>query len=66
VVGRVASTINMVIYGGLALGSWLWGHLADMIGLAPALAASGGVMVVLPLLGLILPLPAHEDAPGQQ
>jgi MFS family permease len=63
VVGRVAATINMVIYGGLAVGSWLWGHAADAIGLAPALALSGGAMVALPLLGLALPLPRHEDAP---
>jgi MFS family permease len=65
VVGRVAATINMVIYGALAIGSWLWGHVADAIGLAEALALSGGLMVALPLLGLLLPLPRHEDAPGQ-
>ncbi len=64
VVGRVAATINMVIYGGIALGSWLWGYAADAIGLAEALAVSGGVMVVLPLLGVVLPLPRHEDAPA--
>ncbi len=63
VVGRVAATINMVIYGGLAIGSWLWGHAVEAIGLAPALAVSGGAMVMLPLLGVLLPLPRHEDAP---
>jgi MFS family permease len=64
VVGRVAATINMVIYGGIALGSWLWGHAVGAIGLPEALAVSGGAMVLLPLLGLILPLPRHEDAPA--
>lgn len=64
VVGRVAATINTVIYGGLALGSWLWGHVADAIGLADALALSGAGMVILVLLGLALPLPRHEDAPA--
>jgi predicted MFS family arabinose efflux permease len=62
----VAATINMVIYGGLAIGSWLWGHAADTIGIAPALALSGAAMMVLPLLGAILPLPRHEDAPEQR
>jgi MFS family permease len=64
IVGRVAATINMVVFGGLALGSWLWGHAADTFGLAQTMALSGGLMVVLPLLGLILPLPRHEDAPA--
>jgi len=63
VVGRVASTVNMIIFGGLAIGSWVWGHVADAIGIAPALALSGAIMLVLPLLGLLFPLPRHEDAP---
>jgi len=65
VVGRVAATINMVVYGGLALGSWAWGHVVDAAGIAPALAASGTAMLLLPLLGLAYPLPRHEDAPEQ-
>jgi len=62
VVGRVAATINATIFGGLALGSWVWGHVAEAIGLAPAIAASGALMIVLPLIGLFLPLPRNEDA----
>jgi len=31
---------------------------------AMALTASGTAMVVLPLLGLVLPMPAHEGAEG--
>jgi len=62
VVGRVAATINATIFGGLALGSWIWGHVAEAIGLAPAIAGSGLLMIVLPLVGLIIPLPRNEDA----
>jgi predicted MFS family arabinose efflux permease len=62
VVGRVAATINATIFGGLALGSWIWGHVAEAIGLAPVIAASGLLMIVLPLVGLIIPLPRNEDA----
>ena len=46
-------------FGGIALGSWLWGHYAESAGVAGAVLASGGAMVVLPLLGLLLPMPAH-------
>lgn len=62
VVGRVAATINAVIFGGLATGSWLWGHVAEAIGLAQTIAVCGGVMILLPLIGLVLPLPRNEDA----
>ena len=64
IVGRIAATINMIIYGGLAIGSWAWGHIADAVGLADAVALSGAMMVVLLLLGVVLPLPRHEDAPA--
>jgi hypothetical protein len=51
---------SAVTFGGLALGSWLWGHFAEANGVAGALMASGGAMLVLPVLGLLLPMPAHE------
>ena len=60
VVGRVVAMASAVTFGGLALGSWLWGHYAESAGVAGALTASGAAMVVLPLLGLLLPMPAHR------
>lgn len=60
VVGRVAATINSVMYGGIAVGSWAWGHFTESFGIAAAIAASGGAMMLLPLLGLALPLPENE------
>ena len=59
VVGRVSSMISGVTFGGIALGSWLWGHFGDSFGIANAFMASGGLMIALPLLGLLLPMPAH-------
>jgi predicted MFS family arabinose efflux permease len=59
-VGRITALVNSVTFGGIALGSWLWGHFAEDRGVATALLASGGAMVVLPLLGLLFPMPAHE------
>jgi len=62
VIGRVAATISTVVFGGLAAGSWLWGHVAEVVGLPGAIAGSGLLMVLLPLVGLLLPLPRDEDA----
>ena len=60
VVGRITAMVSSLTFGGIALGSWLWGHFAEGHGVAAALTASGAAMIVLPLLGLVLPMPAHE------
>jgi predicted MFS family arabinose efflux permease len=58
-VGRVTALVSSLIFGGIGVGSWLWGHVAEDFGVAFALGLSGGVMLVLPLLGLALPMPGH-------
>jgi MFS family permease len=62
VVGRVMAIVSSVTWGGLALSAWLWGHIASNWGVATAIAGSGAVMLVLPLIGLVAPMPRHEDA----
>jgi MFS family permease len=62
VVGRIVALVSSLTFGGIALGSWLWGHFAEGYGVAAALLASGSAMVVLPLLGLLLPMPGHQAA----
>jgi MFS family permease len=59
-VGRTVAMVSSVTFGGIALGSWLWGHFAERYGVDGALIASGAAMVVLPLLGLAFPMPAHD------
>lgn len=59
-VGRITAMVSSLTFGGIALGSWLWGHFAEHFGVAQALLASGAAMIVLPLLGLLFPMPAHE------
>ncbi|MBT2186848.1 MFS transporter [Sphingobium nicotianae] len=59
-VGRITAMVSSLTFGGIALGSWLWGHFAQGNGVAAALLASGVGMLVLPLLGLILPMPRYE------
>ena len=61
-VGRIVALASAVTFGGLALGAWLWGHFAEAYGVAGALLASGGAMVLLPLLGLLLPMPDHQPS----
>jgi len=60
VVGRVVAIVSSLTFGGIALGSWLWGHFAESFGVAPALMTSGIAMIVLPVIGLLIPMPAHE------
>jgi MFS family permease len=57
VVGRALSLYQAATFGGMALGSWLWGLLADTHGVATALGAAAGAMVVGAAVGLRKPLP---------
>ena len=62
VVGRAMSLMQMSLFGGMAAGSWIWGHLAELSGLPAALAASGGCTVATALLGLHFRLVDTERA----
>jgi len=62
-VGRITAMVSSLTFGGIALGSWLWGHFAERYGVDGALIASGTAMVVLPLIGLLFPMPAHQAPP---
>ena len=65
VVGRVMALNSTMTFGGLAIGSWIWGHLAEAFGIGPTVAASGVTMILLGALGLLLPLAPARDAPGE-
>ncbi|HZV57207.1 MAG TPA: MFS transporter [Sphingobium sp.] len=60
IVGRITAMVSSLTFGGIALGSWLWGHFAEGHGVAAALLFSGLGMIVLPLIGLLAPMPRHE------
>jgi MFS family permease len=54
--GRAVSIYYVALFGGIALGSWIWGHVAEYAGIRIALyAATGGL-----LLSLILYRPASR------
>ncbi|MBB6467260.1 MFS family permease [Aminobacter lissarensis] len=59
VVGRALSIYQMATFGGMALGSWVWGLVAESNGPATALIAAGVVMLVGAAIGFLLPLPEH-------
>jgi MFS family permease len=60
VAGRALAAYQAAIAGGVAIGSWLWGDIADIVGVANALLIAGGVMIVSPVLAIWLKLPSNE------
>lgn len=60
VTGRALAIYQMAAFGGMAIGSWLWGELADSHGLVTSLAVSGVLLFVSTLLGVKAPLPQSE------
>ena len=58
VAGRALATFQASISGGVAIGSWLWGHVADMTGVREALLFSAIMLLVSPAIGLWLRMPA--------
>jgi MFS family permease len=61
VLGRALALYQTAAFGGMALGSWLWGSVADSHGLASALLIAAASLVMSGLVGLVLPLPARAD-----
>jgi MFS family permease len=57
VAGRSLAAFQASISGGIAIGSWGWGHLTDIYGVETALLVAAGLMLLSPLLGLLLPMP---------
>ena len=66
VAGRSLAIFQASISGGIAIGSWGWGHLTDAAGVEAALLVSAILMLLSPLLGFWLKMPRvgarNEDA----
>jgi len=66
VAGRSLAAFQASIAGGIAMGSWGWGHLTDLAGVETALLVSASLMLLSPLLGIWLRMPRvgarNEDA----
>lgn len=61
VLGRALSVYQTAVFGGMALGSWLWGMMADGFGLSVAFMVVAGCLAVGALMGLWLPLPPRAS-----
>lgn len=62
ILGRCLSIYQAITFGGMALGSWLWGALADWQDLSFALySAAGFMLVTLVLMRMFVPMPAPEE-----
>jgi MFS family permease len=57
VAGRSLAAYQAASSGGIAVGSWGWGHLTDAAGLETALLVSAALMLASPLIGLWLRMP---------
>jgi MFS family permease len=63
IVGRTISLYYGATFGGLTLGSWLWGVVAQSHSLAAAMTASGIAMALVAIAGLVFPL--RESTPSE-
>ena len=61
VVGRALALYQTAVFGGMALGSWLWGSVAESQGLTEALLWAAAAMLAAGAVGLSMPLPARAE-----
>lgn len=61
VVGRALALYQTAAFGGMALGSWIWGLLAEAHGSPIALLAAAAAMLGGAAIGFGLPLPDRTD-----
>ena len=58
VAARMLALYQVAAFGGMALGSWVWGLVAQGNDLLTALCIAGAVQLVCAAIGLLLPLPS--------
>ena len=61
VVGRVLSVFQTVTFGGMALGSWLWGYVAQAGGIEASHGLAAALLFIGAMLGLRAPLPRQAS-----
>jgi len=61
VVGRAISLYQTATFGGMALGSWLWGLLAEAQGLDTALLVAAAALLAGGAIGFYLPVPGQPE-----
>lgn len=61
VVGRTLSIYYALAHGGMALGSWIWGSVAETYSLTVALEGAAGALLVVAAAAIVLPIRPWED-----
>lgn len=61
ILGRCLSIYQAVAFGGMALGAWAWGTVADIASLPTALHAAAGWLVLTLALHFFAPMPTREE-----
>jgi len=65
--GRCLSIFQATMFGGMALGSWAWGAVADMTSIAMALRAGSALLLAaMLLLRFVAPMPGAADRRGHR
>ena len=61
ILARCLSIYQATTFGGMALGAWAWGWLADRIGIAPALHVAVGWLLLTVILRFVAPMPGRAE-----
>jgi MFS family permease len=61
VVARALALYQVAAFGGMAIGSWIWGMTAEMHSVAVALGLAALLQLVCAAVGLWMPLPRADD-----
>ena len=62
ILGRCLAIYQAITFGGMALGAWLWGAVADWVSVPTALnGAAVWLVVTVGLLRLLGPMPAPHE-----
>lgn len=62
VVGRALAVYQTTVFGGQAIGAWLWGSVAELSSLPMAFFGAAALLLVGAVLGLFAPIPELSDA----
>jgi len=60
VAGRALAAYQAAIAGGVAIGSWLWGYVANSVGLNNALLIAGMTMFISPIMAIWFRMPSTD------
>jgi MFS family permease len=61
VVGRALAIYQTMVFGGMAMGAWVWGFVSEHSAIPVALFGAAAVLGLTALVGLVLPMPDLND-----